>query len=350
MYDVNFYMKAYELEKALQLGMLNIKSDDLLARLEEMRSIRPVVFNIETTNACNMQCKMCPRTAKMIRKVATMTDEVFEKTVEGLKPHSEGLWDRWKDFCKRTYGISEDEMGENHFYLYVSSKCITLHGYGEPVLDKKLSQKIQLLTDKHMPTYFSMNPANINIKQLENVFEAGLDYLKFSVDSIYNIEQVRGSQAKFAPAKIRQVIKRKNECGYKTVIVLTMIQFSEGQKEECEQFLNMFKQDADYIYIKSLDNRWMYHNKKVAKQHSLHWTTLCKMPWSSTSVLSRGYVVPCHQIYNVELVLGDVKYDSLSSVWNGEGYKRFRKAHVTLDEDMIDKCVNRCDMKLFGEK
>ena len=36
--------------------------------LESFRSREPVVYNIETTNACNMRCAMCPRTTMMTRQ------------------------------------------------------------------------------------------------------------------------------------------------------------------------------------------------------------------------------------------------------------------------------------------
>lgn len=336
MYDINFFMKAK-------------KSDMTLQALEEARSKEPIVFNIETTNLCPMVCPFCARTTKMIRRLHTMDLKLFEKVTEELKPHSSVLWHKWRCFVRKTHKIQEtrNTMTENYFYLFVSSKCVTLHGYGEPILDKTLAQKVQLLSDRRIPSYFSMNPANINLKHIEEIFEARLGYLKFSVDSVYDMTAIRGAKSKFLPEDIYRVIDRKNECGYKTKIVLTMLDL-EGNKTEHEKFMELYKDKADFIYIKSMDNRWL-GKEKAPEQRSVHWNMPCLMPWSSLTVLSRGYVVPCHQIYNVELVLGDIKYESLSSIWNSKGYKRFREAHFTLNKDIIEKCVNRCDMQLVGE-
>jgi len=323
-------------------------SDMLFPALEEARSKKPVVFNIETTNICPLKCKFCPRTTQMIRSLHTMSLNTFERIAEELKPHSTMLWRKWKRFIRQTYKVTESSkraMGENHFYLFISSKCITLHGYGEPVFDKTLAEKIQMLSDKNIPSYFSMNPANINMKQLEEIFEAGLDYLKFSVDSVYDMT-IRGDKSKFFPEGIYKVLDRKNECGFETKIILTMLDLPDSKPEHAK-FMKLYKDKADYIYIKSRDNRWLDNEEKL-EQKSLHWTMPCLMPWSSLSVLSRGYVVPCHQIYNAELVLGDIKYESLSAVWNGEGYRRFRKAHFDLNKNIIGKCINRCDMQLVG--
>lgn len=40
-------------------------------------SDHPVVYNIETTNRCNMRCKMCPRTTMMTRKIEDIDRETF---------------------------------------------------------------------------------------------------------------------------------------------------------------------------------------------------------------------------------------------------------------------------------
>jgi len=81
MFDVAFYMKVNELKK--QLARKEIKDQQLVIdRLEEFRNKKPVVYNIETTNACNMKCKMCPRTTMMTRPVETMDIDLFQLDVE----------------------------------------------------------------------------------------------------------------------------------------------------------------------------------------------------------------------------------------------------------------------------
>ena len=351
MYDLKLMMKAYEIEKEIQRGEWSGVHDarqKIFNKLEEFRSKSPVVFNIETTNACGNSCVFCPRTTKMYRAIATMSDETYEKVIDGLEPHSKRLMCDWIKFCEENYKIYPEDQNENAFYLYISSKCITLHGHGDPALDSKIAMRVKALTEKDIPSYFSMNPSNINLKKIQDVMESGLSYLKFSID--YDTVKVRGEHSKFSLDKLKAVKEMRDENGYKTQIVVATIAFSKEQENVLKEFLSSYKPFADYCYLKSQDNRWLYQASDAPEQMSLHWTTLCKMPWSSVSILSRGYVVPCHQIYNVECVLGDVNYESLQSVWDSEGYYRFRQAHFSLDKDIVDKCLNRCDMSLFGEK
>ena len=71
MFDVGFYMKVNELKKKLEQGEIK-DTQYIYDRLEDLRNKKHIVYNIETTNACNMKCKMCPRTTMMTRKVETM--------------------------------------------------------------------------------------------------------------------------------------------------------------------------------------------------------------------------------------------------------------------------------------
>ena len=68
MYDINFYMKAHRLGKRIESGD-SMTKEEALGLFENYRSKDPIIYNIETTNACNMRCKMCPRTTRMTRKI-----------------------------------------------------------------------------------------------------------------------------------------------------------------------------------------------------------------------------------------------------------------------------------------
>ena len=141
MLDINFYMKFDQILEDIEKKEITDK-EQLFGRLEDIRSKEPVIYNIETTNRCNMRCKMCPRTTMMTRKIEDIDRETFLKVVDQIKPHSEEDWNKWKEYCEKKYGIKEDdEASENHFFLYIISKVIQLHGYGDPLLDKNIVAK-----------------------------------------------------------------------------------------------------------------------------------------------------------------------------------------------------------------
>jgi len=337
-------MKIHELKKRLMNGE-KLEPDRLYSELEKARSKHPVVYNIETTNACNMKCKMCPRTTMMTRPVSTMDMPMFKKAIEHIVPHSEEIWNKWVKFAEKEYKIPYNSMGENHFFLYIVTKTLVLHGYGEPILDKDLSEKIRLLTEKKIPTYFSCNPANIDVDECLKMFKAGLGYIKFSIESVDDLvyKNLRGPVSNFSVSypKILKLLEEKKKNNYKTTIVITMIDMQQGGYDK---LVEAFKDKDVYIYLKSQDQQW-YENKNVGT-NSIHWSEFCHYPWSSTTIQSNGDIILCNDDWNNESKAGNIKTDSLYDVWNGKKYDDYRKRHLLLN---IDKCQNRCDMKLIGD-
>jgi radical SAM protein with 4Fe4S-binding SPASM domain len=61
--------------------------------------------------------------------------------------------------------------------------------------------------------------------------------------------------------------------------------------------------------------------------------------------MADGNVVPCTQISNNELVLGNVNENTLEEIWNGPKYEELRKMHVTGKFSKDHKCDKKCDMK-----
>ena len=54
MIDINFYQKSFKIKQLLQKG--KITSYEAFHYFESFRQLDPVIFNIETTNNCNMKC------------------------------------------------------------------------------------------------------------------------------------------------------------------------------------------------------------------------------------------------------------------------------------------------------
>jgi radical SAM protein with 4Fe4S-binding SPASM domain len=348
MFDIDFYMKVYDLKKEVMAG--KVKGKEAAAKkLEEYRSKNPVIYNIETTNACNMRCEMCPRTTMMTRKIETMSLDTFRKIADQLEPFSEHKWNKWQDFVEKNYGISRNDMSENHFFLYIIPKVLVLHGYGDPLLDKDMPQRVKILSEKNIPSYFSCNPANIDVQKTHEMFKNGLGYVKYSVESVDDTthKKIRGSASNFTESykKILELLELKKKYGYKTTIVITMLDLNNvNQEEEFAKLKKAFAGKDVYIYLKSQDQKWYQGKGQPTK--SIHWTEFCQFPWSSMTIKSNGESVECVEDYNNEIILGDAKKESLYDIWNGEKYKKLRQDQLDLTPCI--KCTERCDMNLIG--
>lgn len=340
MIDIGFYMRIAEFKKLL--GQIHpIHKPDVPRWLDSQRSPTPVVFNIETTNACSMSCFFCPRTTLMTRPVKTMSPDVFRNIANQLTPHPAELWREWVAFAERNYSVPQDEVSENAFFLYVLPRVLVLHGYGDPLLDPHIPDYIKYLSQRDIPTYFSCNPANINLGKTANAFENGLTYIKYSIDSL--VSSARGKDAfKRDYPQIMQVLNMKAKKNYQTRVIITMIDLG---LDEYESLKEMFEGTDVYIYQKSPDQAWLTGKEKPK---SIHWSEPCQFPWSSISINSSGLVIPCGEMYDPDVVLGDTRTQSLEEIWNGEEYAKLRRAHVFNTPGI--RCTNgTCDMKVLGK-
>lgn len=351
MLDIHFYKKFAELKKQMYEEKVNMTKQELFDTLEEMRSQYPVVYNIETTNICNMNCVMCPGPTRMTRSRVTMPMDLFEKAITQVHPFSDQELQQWYKFAEKYYCIKENGMSENHFFLYIIPKVLTLHGYGEPLLDKHNVERIKRCTELGIPSYFSCNPWNLKSVDVgRQLFEAGLDYIKFSTDGAddFSIKQIRGTKADFSKSyqRLLELLDMKKENGYDATIVITMLDLNKpNQQEEFAKLKKKFEGKDVYIYLKSQDQLWFDETGAIMK--GIHWLEPCQIPWSTISIKSNGECCECVEDYNNEIILGDITKQSLVDIWNGKKYEEFRWLHINMNKKI--KCTHKCDMKLMGE-
>lgn len=348
MFDIAFYMRVNELKKQLAHGEIKDKKF-VFEKLDKFRNEKPIVYNIETTNACNMVCEMCPRTTMMTRSVETMDSKLFQHILNQIAPHPSELWSEWERFVEREYGIPSNSMSENHFFLYVIPRVIQLHGYGDPLLDRNMAEYVKLLKGKGIPSYFSCNPSNIDLDKTIEMFNNGLDYIKYSIESVddESHKNIRGEASNFTESfqKIKHILDIKKKENFTTTIIITMLDLNrKNQKEEFEILKKAFAGCDVYIYIKSEDQQW--YRKDFHGTNSIHWSEMCKHPWMSMTIKSNGETAMCMEDFDNEIILGDANVTTLHDIWNGVLYKKFRADHVYAREGM--KCSERCDMPLVG--
>ena len=208
---------------------------------------------------------------------------------------------------------------------------------------------LRWMTKKGLISYFSCNPANIDLERTKETFANGLGYIKYSIESVDDLrhKEVRGQASNFSESykNIVQLLDIKAKKAYQTTIVITMLNLNKPwQQDEFEMLKEKFKDLDVYIYLKSQDQMWYEDNKNSTA--SIHWLEFCQFPWSSMTIKSNGEAVECVEDFNNEIILGDAKAESLKSIWNSEKYHQFRRAHFDLQPGI--KCSEQCDMKLIG--
>ena len=340
MYDTQFFKNTYNLKQDITKGIFSSKDKQKIeAIFTDNLAAEPFIFNVETTNYCNMNCIMCQRPTDLKRKLCHMDDKTFEAIVSQIGPQKKDIFIDWQNFVEDHCRKGSRQPSENNFYFDVISKSVTLHGFGEPVLDLNLANRISTLTGREIPSYFSCNPCNINIDMFAGLFDVGTGCIKFAIDSLDDdgAKRIRGNKADFTGSykKILDVIELKERMGAETMLVLTMLNMS-GDPSQGEKFLDLWQGKEVYAYVKSLDNKWLLKNKGEAKESNVesqsHYEEqYCEYAWTSMTILADGSVVPCTQDINGTWTFGNVNEQSLFNVWNSEKYRKFREMQLSKD-------------------
>jgi len=278
----------------------------------------PVVYNVETTNACSMDCIMCPR-SYMTREVKHMDLELFKKIIEQLKPCNSFIW---------------------------------LDHFGDPLLSPHIFEMIALAKSRNIRTGFSTNATSLTPDRSSKLIELKLDLLHISLDGVNQktYSYYRGRNANYDAAiknvneHIEQKINLQSPFPYTTVAMIEL----EKTKPQVNQFVDLWsKEGIDKVMVKkfsamdgTIKSRFFQEETK-----SLRKRFACYFPWSSVTILSDGKVVPCCYDYNGKIILGDLTRESLFSVWNNEKMQKFRKEHISGFSPENTLCPNCEDRK-----
>lgn len=290
---------------------------------------------IETTSFCNLRCKMCPTLAYESIK-GTMSEETFNNIVPYLK--------------------------------YIQN--VDLTGWGEPLLDQDLFQRIKICKKHNCGVTFTTNGTLLNKKNIKQLLKSGLDGLHISFDggTSKTYESIRrGANFNQVIHNIKYLSKVKpNKFSLSIAFVLM-----KENSEELVSFLNLMSRfKVDSIDLKNLDvlskkedlqNTLLFSDSTKIKQIISKYQSILQqngiklIDWDQclkeiendcgayiqdTVFISwRGDVSPCcnlghpvprmkenERLENTLKIYGNVNQEDLFQIWNKGEYLAFRSA------------------------
>ena len=259
----------------------------------------------EVTDLCNAHCIMCPR----------------EKHT---RPH--GIMDQAK------YEASIDEI------IPLGAKRVVLTGFGEPMLDKGLEDKISYAKSKGLYVYFITNGSALNSKRSKALIDAGLDEMRVSFygmkSSTYNAV-MRGLEFEKTTNNILEFLDVREN----TKVQISYLSMPENE-EDTDYFQDFWEPKVDYIEI------WKPHNwvdgKDFRKKEGIK--TSCGRPKNGPLQIQwDGTVIPCCYDYNNNIVLGNAFDTPIMDILNGEKYQDLRNAH---EKGCFPDYCDQCDQLL----
>jgi hypothetical protein len=265
----------------------------------------PATVRIETTNACNARCVICPH-RQMTRPIGHIDEALYRRVV---------------DECSR-------------------NKCreVHLHNFGEPLLDKRLEEHVRYAKQKGIAKVkiFS-NGSLLTPQRAQGLVAAGLDEIKISFDGATREEFEHIRQ----PLRFDQVVA--NVQG----LVAIRNQFSSSMKIGVACCSTLDRQATMRALERMVDSfsfgkvhNWASgdmpaeNKKKVRKP--------CSRVWRTFTILANGDVALCCLDYDGQSLLGRIDENtSIRDVFDSPAYHEARRRHREARQSEIDLCA-RC--------
>ena len=277
-----------------------------------MQLINPEV-RIENTNFCNASCAMCTHDT-MTRPKGTMDNEFFKDLVKQAK-----------------------EMG---------AELISPFGFGEPLLDLDLEEKIQYCKDLGLETFITTNGSRCFSSRVHDLFYAGLTHIRFSVHAITkeHYERVHGNLDWGITFENLEGTKKIKDTYYSDrKVSLTVIPMNG---ETVDEIRNYWEDQVDDLEI------WAPHNWSVLKEYrkktANHLLSCSRPEKGPIQVQWDGTVIACCFCTDNEIILGNAHKESLEEILKGEAYNDLRARHRIGDFEGLP-CEN-CDQRNIEEE
>lgn len=274
------------------------------------------VVNIETTSWCNYDCWFCP--SKILnREKKEMEPELFKKIILDLK--------------------QMDYTGE-----------IRLHQSNEPMTDPHIEDKV-LFVKTELPKCtlgFTTNFSLMSYDRLQKLLNAGINFL--SVEAYKSETQFNNYLNMLHRLKDNNLDKK----------IIINAQAVDGKYSFAKE-KTQYKNGRLYVtlsrrYPKKGEEKFTdYNNNSITSRLGLIkskrkcTSNYCTRPFRQLQINYNGYVPLCCEewIYTPEAMMGDLNKNTISEIWNG---KRFFKYRETLQGSYPKRIMKPCNECNFG--
>lgn len=285
---------------------------------------RPMNITIEPTNACNLECPVCETGAGILeRKQQHMSFETFKLIMDKVASHTNSLM----------------------FYFM-----------GEPFLNKQAYTMIRYAKDLDIPFIDTCtNGDGVNPQKL---IDCGIDRVSFQIGGmsqethqIYRInsklervfknmrETIRLKKLHHSPIKIHCgfILMKHNEHEV-SLFLEKMAEYGVDQAQVIDPCVRTVEQA--HTMLPTDKRHWIYDetalNQGIVKPKKLP-NNGCPWIYYSLVIHASGNVVPCCRDPKGEEIMGNILFQSLDEIWNGEKYQEFRH-RVRTQQGKINIC------------
>jgi len=326
-------------KKAKLVSLLNKKRSPL-SELIPLKT--PFVIYVEPSGFCNLKCRFCPQGSGTTHKKAIMPIDLFKKLVNDV------------------------------FQFKDKIQLLRICGNSDPLINKQIVEIAKLAREKKLFARIELvtNGTLLN-GYLINSLPLYLNRIIISLDGLSADDYLRISNNKINFEKLLANISQLHVYRKKCKIHIKINNQAVLSKTRKTKFLHLFRNISDEVSIENLvpmwpqyktdfsTNEFRYEGKVVPRK-------VCVQIFKGLQVQANGDVVPCCVDWNRTNLLGNIKKNSLLSIWTGKKLRVLRIKHLKgkkpelktcqdctmndyCDTDNIDKYKNECLNRLLSE-
>ena len=223
---------------------------------------------------------------------------------------------------------------------------VSIFGFGEPLIDKGIVEKVEYCSDMGLRTFITTNGALLDIDLASKLIEAGLTRIRFSVHGVTqdSYETVhRGLKFKDTTRNIFNFLKVND------------VKYGGACRADASTIPMMDSlEDVRSFWTRKIDNFevWKPHNwvdGEEFRELSQVRKKTCGRPSDGPIQINwDGKVMVCCFDYDAKMTVGDTTTDSLESIILGDAFNEIRARHDF--EDLKGLPCETCDQLNTGEK
>lgn len=278
--------------------------------LKHGKETLPLKVAIENTNVCNARCITCAMDI-MQRKTGFMDMELFRKIVDDCA--AEGI------------------------------QHVSLNFFGEAFIDPKIFDRIEYAKSKGLYVHLQSNASLLTAEKTDRLLTLGLDEFQISIDGATKetFERVR-VRLKWEDVvnNTEYFLKQRQAGGYTKPTVCVRMVLIEDNESERDKFFEMWNDKVQPNGSVHVSNPFNWGGKKQVVSHHKTVRSPCARLWLQLVVLQNGDVALCCNDYDGEVVVGNMREQSVREVWQGEPLRKIREHHLRREFDKVSICAN----------
>lgn len=220
-------------------------------------------------------------------------------------------------------------MGTGHFKYLVDqakelgAKTISVFGYGEPLIDKEIAEKVRYCTHNDLKTFVTTNASLLNYDMSFDLLKAGIRQIRFSVHALspqnYN-EIHKGLLYQSVMRNIGNFTAINNKYKFGCRIQVTVIPMNGEDLDSIKMAWKGFELEV-----------WKPHNwtdgrqyRKLTKKRK----KTCGRPHKGpVQINADGKMMVCCFDYNAEMIVGDTHKNTIEDILKSDAFNSIRKQH-----------------------